>query len=42
MPIDRSSAQDLQVIAEGYRELAPSPKPLLRLGAMAKAGHTAH
>ena len=28
--------------AGGYRDLAPSPEPLLRLGAMAKAGHTAH
>ena len=29
-------------LAERYRDLAPSPKPLLPLGTMAKAGHTAH
>ena len=29
-------------LAERYRDLAPSPKQLLRLGAMAKAGNTAH
>ena len=29
-------------LAEGYRDLAPSSKTLPRLGAMAKAGHTAH
>ena len=29
-------------LAEGYRDPAPSPRSLLRLGAMAKAGNTAH